>query len=168
VKPQLRRIQPSDAAVLRRVRLAALEDAPDAFGTTLAKAEALEAESWAGLAEARASGDKGATFFVEDNAAAWGMAAGVQSDHDPATADLISMWVTPSHRRRGVGLMLVDAVVAWARQGGYERVELWVTESNSAAAAIYVKAGFEATEVQQPLPSNPALPERLYRLKLAG
>jgi GNAT superfamily N-acetyltransferase len=163
----VRRIQSGDTAVLRRVRLAALADGPDAFSTTLAEGNTLSESEWNESALRRSSGDRSVTFFAEDNAAPCGMVGGLRSDQDASTAFLVAMWVAPSHRGRGVGRQLVETVVDWATRGGHQQMELWVTESNLAAKSLYAKAGFEPTGQVQPLPSNPELLERLYRLDLS-
>jgi GrpB-like predicted nucleotidyltransferase (UPF0157 family)/GNAT superfamily N-acetyltransferase len=166
VEPRIRRIQAGDAAILRRVRLAALTDVPDAFGSTRAQTEIRPEGYWTERADRQSSGDHSVAYFAEDNAVPCGLVGGFRSDEDAATASLVSMWVAPTHRRRGVGRLLVDAVVSWARQAGYKALELWVTESNVAANSLYAQAGFQPTGQLQPLPSNPALIERKYRLEL--
>ena len=51
------RIQPGDADVLRQVRLAALLDAPSAFGATSAEESARSPKEWAERARRGAAGD---------------------------------------------------------------------------------------------------------------
>ena len=58
------------------------------------------------------------------------------------TAWLISMWVAPEVRRRGVGGLLVDGVVDWARSSGVIRLLLDVSDSNAPAIALYARKGF--------------------------
>jgi ribosomal protein S18 acetylase RimI-like enzyme len=67
------------------------------------------------------------------------------------------MWTAPAHRGLGVGRCLVGAVLEWAGQSGAGEVELWVTEGNVAALALYQSTGFTLTDEQQPLPSDPSL-----------
>jgi ribosomal protein S18 acetylase RimI-like enzyme len=65
------------------------------------------------------------------------------------------MWVDPAARRRGVGRMLVDAVLAWGRERRLRDIVLWVAEGNAEAAALYERAGFTRTGRRDHLPSNP-------------
>ena len=166
VHPQLRRIRPTDDAILRDVRLAALKEAPDAFAANLTETEAWPAGRWQERAERNAAGDDAITLFAEENAAACGMVGGQRSRSDPSAAMLVAMWVSPNHRRRGIGKLLVNGVISWAESARYSIVQLWVTDSNAAAKTLYESAGFEATSTTQRLPSNPNLSERMYVRRL--
>ena len=97
-----------------------------------------------------------------------GLAGGYPEDEDPEAVHLVSMWVDPAHRRDGLGRRLVEAVVRWARDRGSRVVNLWVTDANDPALALYLACGFRPTGDTQPLPSNPAYGERKYRLELSG
>ena len=72
---------------------------------------------------------------------------------------LVSMYVRPCARGRGVGEALVAAVMGWARDQDAAEVHLWVTETNAPARALYERCGFALTDEQQPLPSDPSLGE---------
>ena len=48
--------------------------------------------------------------------------------------DLVSMWVAPEARPvTAPPAALIQAVVDWARDGGYDELQLWVTEVNHGA-----------------------------------
>jgi ribosomal protein S18 acetylase RimI-like enzyme len=81
---------------------------------------------------------------------------------------LVSMWVTPRYRRRGVARALVDQAVRWAAERQAREVILWVADHNTAARRLYERIGFRPTGERQPLPSNPARTESLLRLPVAG
>lgn len=53
--------------------------------------------------------------------------------------ELISMWVAPEARGRGVGGALIDEVLAWS---GNRTVYLRVMDGNDAAVAAYQSRGF--------------------------
>jgi len=185
----VRQITTDDWELMRDVRLAALADAPSAFGSSYAREARFTEEQWRGRINERS-----VTFFAHDDSAGPAAAASAAladaepagkgpANQGPATgpagtgpdralpaglagvyvedgeADLVSMWVRPSARRLGVGEALVEAAAAWARDHGYQALFLWVTESNMPARRLYEQLGFTLTGESQPLPSDPALPE---------
>jgi ribosomal protein S18 acetylase RimI-like enzyme len=156
----VRTVADGDWELMRDVRLAALQDAPDAFGSTYAREAPFTEEQWRGRINARS-----VTFFayVTGIGEPAGLAGVYEED---GAADLVSMWVRPAARGRGVGEALVDAAAGWARDRGQAALYLWVTESNEPARRLYERRGFTATGERQPLPSNPALTELRMRLPL--
>src|SRR5438128_2332100 len=92
----IRRLAAADWAAFREVRLAALRDAPEAFGSTASDAEKLDQAEWRRRLEQRA------VFLAEVACQPVGLAAGVDGDR-PGEAELISMWVAPAWRGHGVG-----------------------------------------------------------------
>ena len=75
-----------------------------------------------------------------------GMASGVPAD-EPGVVELISMWVSPTARGRGVGDRLIQAVEQWARQGQAKVLRLSVMRGNEAAERLYQRCGFVGTGV---------------------
>jgi ribosomal protein S18 acetylase RimI-like enzyme len=55
----------------------------------------------------------------------------------------LGMGVIAGYRHQGIGTRLLERTIARAREIGLERVELEVYESNTAAAALYKKVGFQ-------------------------
>jgi ribosomal protein S18 acetylase RimI-like enzyme len=51
--------------------------------------------------------------------------------------------VAERYRRRGIGKMLLDEAVAWARASGISKLELHVFPWNEPAIALYESFGFE-------------------------
>jgi GNAT superfamily N-acetyltransferase len=144
-----------DWQAFRDIRLEALRDAPSAFGSTY------EREVVRGETQWRDRISRGGTFlaYLPDLTASEpaGLIGGYQED--PATVELVSMYVRPRARGRGVGEALVAAVIGWARDQNAAEVHLWVTETNAPARALYERCGFALTGEQQPLPSDPSLGE---------
>jgi GNAT superfamily N-acetyltransferase len=144
-----------DWQALRDIRLAALRDAPDAFGSTYEAQAAYVEADW----QRRIS--RGGTFlaYVPEVCASEpaGLAGGFQES--PDTVELVSMYVRPRARGRGVGEALVARVVSWAGGRSARSVHLWVTEVNSPALLLYERCGFCLTGERQLLPSNPRIGE---------
>jgi ribosomal protein S18 acetylase RimI-like enzyme len=148
----VREITADDWELMRDVRLAALAEAPYAFGSTYAREVAFGEPQWRGRINERS-----VMFFADDDPAAAAPAglAGVYAED--GAADLVSMWVRPGGRGRGAGEALVAAAAGWARARGFGTLFLWVTESNAPAVRLYERCGFAATGERQPLPWDPAV-----------
>jgi putative acetyltransferase len=57
-------------------------------------------------------------------------------------ADL-GLMVAAEHRRRGIGTMLLEAAVGWARMSEISKLELHVFPWNEPALRLYESFGFE-------------------------
>ena len=145
----------ADWQAWRGIRLQALRDAPDAFSSTYADQVLLGEAHW----RQRVTGGGLFLAWLPEVSASepTGMAGGYQET--PGVVELISMFIRPQARGRGVGVALIDAVIGWARARDASSVHLWVTETNSRARLLYERQGFTVTAERQPLPSNPALGE---------
>ena len=161
------RIRADEADLLRDVRLAALADAPGAFASTHERESGFDSAEWERRATAASSGRAAASFFARDAAGqVVGLVGVFENRVDPATAELVSMWVSPSGRGQGVGSALVERAIGWAGEAGYARIELWVARGNDAAERLYARRGFTVTGDVQPLPSDPCKNELRMRVEL--
>lgn len=152
----VQRVFPDDWPLFARVRLAALREAPQAFATKY--------ETWADASE-----DQWrmrlitvpANWVARRGEEALGLIAG--SLPGPDHAVLMSMWVSPAARGRGVSDLLVTTMLGWARSNpGLERVELEVYEHNRSAQNLYRRHGFVFTTPETGEPGN----ERRMALQL--
>jgi putative acetyltransferase len=81
------------------------------------------------------------TVFIarEDGKA---VACGALKRHAAGIGEVKRMYTRPSHRGRKIGAMIVERVVALARQEGFKRLVLETGDRHPAAWTVYERAGF--------------------------
>jgi len=148
-------LSPYDWRLWRSLRLAALADAPGAFGSTLAE--------WTGHGDTEqrwrarlATVALNVVLTLEDQPA--GMVSATAPGRDGAV-ELMSLWVAPFARGHGVGDAAIDCVVVWAQaEYGDVSVVLSVKTDNEPAFHLYGRHGFTDAGTS---PDDPG--ERLMR-----
>ena len=139
------------------MRLAALEEAPHAFGSSYEREVDAPEQRWRQGLKDRAR------FIAEVD----GVVAGTVSGGDAAgsgAAAMTAMWVDPRYRRRGVGDLLVKTVVDWAKSAGYGEMLLWVADGNPDAERLYMLNGFASTGAVQEMRAGALEHEMARRL----
>lgn len=90
----------------------------------------------------------GQIFFALDGDTPVGTVAAVRTA--PRRFELAKMAVTPSHQGRGLGRLLGEAMIDWARRAGGESVFLLTHSSLEGAIRLYERLGF----VHGPMPNH--------------
>lgn len=142
----IRRLQPGEAGLYRELRLQALRESPEAFGTSLADALARDDQSWIDQAYASASGPDRATFVALLDGRPVGLAALYRNAAEPGTGELIQMWVAPEWRGGALAGELLGAIFRWAGENDFLRVKAEVMAGNARALGCYRKFGFSEIE----------------------
>lgn len=70
---------------------------------------------------------------------------GMLTPHSETTTEIVRMSVAASHRRRGLGRMLLEALGSRARQTGQRQIILETTKGWDDAVAFYESYGFKYT-----------------------
>ena len=138
---ELRELTSDDWQVWRGLRLAALEDAPYAFGSRLADWVDAEEARW----RARLTLPGGRNVVAVLDGTPVGMASGLRAEEE-GVVELVSMWIAPTARGRGVGDRLMAQVEEWAREAGAHTLQLSVADGNDKAHALYLRSGFADTD----------------------
>jgi GNAT superfamily N-acetyltransferase len=146
---KLELISPTNAPVFKDIRLRALQESPTAFSSTYTEESTLTDADWLKRA-AQWSSAKSVAYLALDNDAAVGIAAGVLDRNYPLRADLMSMWVAPTHRGTGIGRLWVNAIVAWVCGHSVLHLYVMVTSNNDRAIAFYQNLGFVLTGRSKP------------------
>ena len=138
----VRRLVPDDWLIERELRLAALRDAPFAFGSTLAEALAFDEPRW----RARLRGQTRIASFLDGRPAGTAGWSPAWAPYPAGEVILVGMWVAPGARGRGVGDALVTAVLSDAARTGATTIRLAVTPGNEPAIRLYGRHGFVAVD----------------------
>jgi GNAT superfamily N-acetyltransferase len=142
----VRRVAPDEWQVFREVRLAALADAPYAYLTTLAEAQAQPPQLWQDRIAASPH------FLATVDGVAAGITVVITTDNG---REIVAVWVAPGARGGGVIEALIDAAVSWAREQDDVQLGLWVVEGNERAERAYARYGFRRTGRTQAVPGRP-------------
>lgn len=152
------RITPHLAGLYRDLRLTALKTDPLSFGSTYEGELMLTYADWERRAAAL-DGHNRVGFFAIADGAPGGLIACFRDPDDGCVGQVISMWVAPAVRRRGVGRQLLHAVRDWAASHDMARLQLLVTSSNAGAILLYRQAGYRETGRTESYPNDPQLVE---------
>ena len=128
----------------RETRLRMLRDDAHFFSTRYDDMVREPDQVWRDWVADAAEGDQKTLFVAEENDH-WLGVVGAFARVNPLEVQLISMWVDPTARGRGVARDLIRAVAGWTKARGSTRVVLFVQEANSPARQLYERAGFRLT-----------------------
>lgn len=139
--PEIRRLGKEDAAEVFPLRLRALQEHPEAFGSSYEDEAAMGIERWhTSLADSNR-----AFFGAFHEGKLLGMVVisretGKKNQH---RMGIYAMYVAPEARKLGFGQGLITACLDYARQQeGVKQVMLAVTAGNQSARRLYRRNGF--------------------------
>lgn len=136
----VRRATHGDEPTIRSLRLQAMADAPEAFGSTYQREQARTAADWQRWIEPNPT-----FLFQPPDGEAVGIVAAAAEPGEFTVVQLMSMWVHPSTRGTGAGDALVQAVVEWASDEQADELRVWVMQDNVPAVHLYERNGFRPT-----------------------
>jgi len=146
----IRSVRPEEWRRWRETRLRMLRDDADFFATRYEDMVREPDATWRDwVAEAAAGNQK--TLFVADEDGRWLGVVGAFARVNPLEVQLISMWVDPQARGRGIARDLIRAIARWAQERDSSRVVLFVQEANEPAQQLYERAGFRPTGDRAPV-----------------
>jgi GNAT superfamily N-acetyltransferase len=155
----IRRVENSDAALLKRIRLRALDTDPGSFGSTYEREAAFPDETWARRVARNAAGDDAVTLLAMRGDEPVGLFTAIRDESHKRLFHGIEMWVAPEARRRGVAKRLLSGVEAWVAGVGGTSVRLSVTSAAAAASQLYDSAGYRPDGASAPSRHTPRLIE---------
>ena len=149
-KTKFRVIKNSEWREYRNIRLAALKEAPDAFGSTFESAREYPDQEW----------EKRCAFLdIQTDyplvAIIDGIFVGIVwskiSQPEKTICHIYQMWVKPEYRGLNLGRKLLIDSISWAQSKNVESIQLSVTCGNSPAQKLYESLGFIATGDSEPI-----------------
>lgn len=151
----IRQTTEADWQKLRQIRLESLLESPKAFSWTHSLASQLTESDWRKRA---AAADYPIFFFALENEHPVGLIGGVIENSE---FNLISMWVAPTSRGRGVGELLVATLKIHARKTGFDKMGLLVSPENKPASHFYLKQGFVFLDPAEALPKDDKMSQKM-------
>ncbi|KAH0533452.1 hypothetical protein TsFJ059_002020 [Trichoderma semiorbis] len=138
---EIRTLSADDWEVWKAVRLRALANAPDAFGSGFHDWVNAPESRWRSRLSIRDAIDLVA-YKIDEAASerAVGMATGIPTGN--GGAEIISMWVDPSFRGKGLASSLIGKIASWAVQSGFIELRLAVRPDNAIAQSVYQHNSF--------------------------
>jgi GNAT superfamily N-acetyltransferase len=92
-------------------------------------------------------GARDGCWIAEQDGAILGAAFVVKTDQ-VSVAKLRLVYVEPSAQGQGIGRLLVERCMTFARDAGYSRMVLWTNDVLLPARALYQKLGFAVTDAK--------------------
>lgn len=163
----IRAIHPDEWPTYRALRLRALQDSPDAFGSTYEVELARSNEVWASRMAAAATSGRDRAMFAAVGENVCGLAWCKVSASEPGFADLFQMWVQPDCRGQGIGAALLQEAIAYASHAGASTLRLGVAVAESPAMRLYRSFGFRPVGMAEPLRKGSAVTAQNMHLQLS-
>lgn len=148
---RIRDLDGSDWAVYRELRLAALQESPQAFVGTYSDEREHDEASW------RDRIRRAHRFVAESEGAALGVVG--LGDHGPddegaEAGEIFDLWVAPEARAVRVARALVATACKTASEEGRTHLYFWVVPENVPALAFATNIGFHPTSQRRPTTEN--------------
>lgn len=163
----VRPFSPDEWKLFRNLRLASLQESPDAFGSTHEAESAASDADWKSRLQGGIDSRLDLPLVAMLDNLAVGLAWGRVSPKEARVVHLFQMWVDPKYRRTGAGRLLLQTTIDWSKALSISHMELSVTEHNDAAIALYLSFGFK--QVGEPYAFQPprgGLMQLIMRLSL--
>lgn len=150
---EIREAGRGERALQEALHLAAMEEAPDAFGDAYDVIVAQPESYWRRLTASFAGRTGQIVLLGCLDGKPVGFVYGIRSK-ERDEARLGGLWVEPRCRGQGVGRRLVRAIVDWAESKGFPSIALWAPEHRPQVIALYRSIGFEPTGVSREMPGE--------------
>lgn len=151
--PLIRRATPADLPWIGRLGALLVEEHYEFDPRRFLAAKPRTPADYASFISTQLEDSDKAVLVADDNGNVVGYAYAAIEGYDymalrgPAGV-LHDLVVNPEHRNRGVGLLLLDAALAFFKSRGVPRVVLSTAERNEAAQRLFARMGFRRTMIE--------------------
>lgn len=156
----------NDWQTYKKLRLQSLKDSPDAFGSVYKREAEFSDKEWRSRLVFNQNEKLAVIAMVNEEPV--GLAFGVLHKPSDDTAFIYQMWVSPLARGLGVGRLMINRIMCWAKDLNVNYLSLDVTTNNTAAINLYKTSGFEPYGVLQKLRESSHLETQSMRMPLKG
>ena len=143
---EIRPLAPADASAYRSLRLRGLREHPEAFTSSYEEVAQQPLQS----SESRLASAHNRFWGAFQGSELCG-AVGLEREGRAKVlhrAKVVGMYVAPEATGQGVGLRLLQALLAHSRAAGLESLVLTVTDGNDAARRLYERCGFRSFGIE--------------------
>ncbi len=135
-------LTPGRWQLYKSVRLQALKDAPDSYGSTFEQEAVLSDTEWKSRLDLEMRDITALPLVATKHGEPVGLAWGLVDAQASSITHVYQMWVSPTVRGKGIGKLLLREITSWAIGRRCTHMRLSVTTSNDAAVHLYRAYGF--------------------------
>lgn len=170
----IRRAEPADAAAITRCRIDAWKETyagkvPASFLDAMSPTDPVAIVRMADRLAPDAT-TRGHVAEVDGEIVGF-VTAGPEREHPRASpprgddlgqGEIYAIYIRSPHHGRGIGARLLDEAFDFLRERGFDRVVLWVLDTNDQARRFYERQGFHETGRRQEIDLGGIVHEREY------
>ncbi len=150
----IREVEADDWREMKRIRLKALFESPNAFCSRYEDQAKFPDAEWQRRASSWSEDPDTGFFMVFDDQVCLGMAGVSRNADKDGVSHAYSVWIEPELRGSGVASKLMAFLEEWSLSSGMPVMEADVTDMNPQAIAFYKKIGFKKTGESDRYPLN--------------
>ncbi len=141
---QITTLKPKDWQAYKKLRLEALLTESEAFASSYEEQVKMQDEYWQKRLEDAENGDDNWLLFAKNEDSTLVGMVGAFAKEDTGIAEIISLYVTPGARGKGIAKELVQEILKKvSKNKAVKKVTLSVRTTQDAALSLYRQLGFE-------------------------